>query len=155
MKGRIEAVCISENKGEPKVRIGGALFKEDYGIIGDAHAGTGRQISLLSMAAVDRILDSGHYVQPGDFAENLLVSGIDFGQVRIGMRIKISGVILQITQIGKECHDKCAVHKRLGLCVMPKEGVFARVIKGGVIREGDAVEVCCIVNKDLNEGSVK
>lgn len=138
----IEAVCISEKKGVPKSQVGEAVFETDHGIAGDAHAGPGkRQVSLLSVAAVDRLLRQGHVVRPGEFAENLLVRGADFSVIKVGDGIKVGPVMLEVTQIGKECHDKCAVRERIGICVMPKEGVFAKVVRGGTVKAGDPVSV--------------
>jgi len=140
----IEAICTSEAKGEAKVPVARAVFVPDHGIDGDAHAGDWhRQVSLLSAeeAAVwrERLPDLG----PGDFAENVLVSGIDLGALGLGSRLRLgSQAEVAITQIGKKCHGSgCTVFERLGECLMPRRGLFARVVRGGEAQPGDAVEV--------------
>jgi MOSC domain-containing protein YiiM len=139
---KIVAVCSSEKKGTVKKNIGEGLFREDVGLAGDAHAdsGTHRQVSLLDMSSINKMRESGLKVNPGDFAENLTTEGIDIVSLPVGTRIVVGKqVLLEITQIGKECHSGCAVFKQVGKCIMPKEGVFARVLRGGVIRTGDAI----------------
>jgi MOSC domain-containing protein YiiM len=139
---KIVAVCSSEKKGTVKKNVGEGLFREDVGLAGDAHAdsGTHRQVSLLDMSSINKMRESGLKVNPGDFAENLTTEGIDIVSLPVGTRIVVGKqVLLEITQIGKECHSGCAVFKQVGKCIMPKEGVFARVLRGGVIRTGDAI----------------
>jgi MOSC domain-containing protein YiiM len=140
----ILAVCTSEEKGARKKAVKEAVAKADYGIIGDAHAdsGTHRQVSLLSKASIDKIRHLGLEVGPGDFAENLTIEGLELYSLPIGTRFGIGrDVVLEMTQIGKECHDRCAIYKQVGTCVMPLEGVFTRVIMGGRVKVGDELRV--------------
>ena len=134
------AVCISREKGTVKEDVGSCLIMEDYGLEGDAHAGSKRQVSLLSYEKFEAFREkTGKEVSivPGVFGENLLVSGYDFSSMKIGTRFRAGDVILEIMQIGKTCHTGCEISKITGECIMPHEGVFARVIKGGMIRKGD------------------
>ena len=140
----IIAVCTSQKKGVKKQGVTQAVLKEDYGIVGDAHAGSDsqRQISLLALASIDKMRQMGARVGPGDFAENLTVEGIELFTLPIGTKLSVGpDAILEITQIGKECHDRCAIYKMLGTCVMPLEGIFTRVLKGGRVKAGDALKV--------------
>ncbi|MFH1662953.1 MAG: MOSC domain-containing protein [Chloroflexota bacterium] len=140
---RIVAVCTSEKKGCKKKAAEEGTLKEDYGLIGDAHADLGnhRQLSLLAIESVEKIRKLGADVGPGDFAENLTTEGIELFTLPIGTRFGIGDdIILELTQIGKECHDRCAIFKQVGTCVMPTEGVFTRVISGGVVRVGDEIK---------------
>ncbi len=142
--GRVMAVCISEKKGTVKKDVGSCRIIEDYGLEGDAHAGSERQVSLLSAEQVDSFRKrSGGAVElpPGVFGENLLVEGYDFKAHRIGTQFKIGEVLLEITQIGKSCHSGCEIMQRTGECIMPREGVFAKVIHGGEVKKGDEVEL--------------
>jgi len=141
---KIIAVCSSEEKGTKKKAVNEGVIREDYGLVGDAHADccTHRQVSLLAKESIDKMRAFGLAVDPGDFAENLTTEGIDLVSLSIGTRISIGKeVILEVTQIGKECHNPCAIYRQAGVCVMPTEGVFARVIRGGVARVGDPIEV--------------
>ncbi|MFO7958764.1 MAG: MOSC domain-containing protein [Candidatus Brocadiia bacterium] len=139
-EGRLLAVCLSRRKGETKTPVEEARLVVDHGLEGDAHAGTGRQVSLLCQASADKIRDHGLDVGPGDFAENLLVSGLRPENFPVGSRFRVGEeAVLQVTQIGKECHQGCAIREATGDCVMPREGIFARVITGGTVRPGDAV----------------
>jgi MOSC domain-containing protein YiiM len=138
------AVCTSRKKGIKKRDVTEAVLKENYGIIGDAHAGASghRQVSLLAKSSVDKMRRMGADVGPGDFAENLTVEGIKLFTLPIGTLISVGpDVTLEVTQIGKECHDRCAIFKMLGTCVMPLEGIFTRVIKGGRVRAGDNLRI--------------
>ena len=139
--GTVIAVCISERKGEKKQDVQKAVLRANHGIEGDAHAGDWhRQVSLLADESVDTMRGKGVELGPGDFAENLTVRGIDLKQLAIGQRLKVGNtVILEITQKGKECHNDCAIKKQVGDCVMPREGVFAKVIEGGEVKVGDEV----------------
>ncbi|HHV79891.1 MAG TPA: MOSC domain-containing protein [Firmicutes bacterium] len=142
MAGKVEAVCISERKGEPKHQVDEALLMPDYGIKGDAHAGPGkRQVSLLGVEDIKAMKEKGFSVGPGDFAENISISGIDIARLPVGTRLSIGETELEITQIGKECHSGCSVFKKTGECIMPRRGVFARVVRGGVVRKGALVSV--------------
>ena len=136
--GKVIAVCISEKKGTQKHPVEEAEFVEDWGIKNDAHAGKWhRQVSLLSYEKIEEFKAKGAPVKDGAFGENLIVQGFDFKTLPVGTRLKCNDVILEITQIGKQCHNGCEIFKIMGDCIMPREGVFARVIQGGVISEGD------------------
>ena len=136
------AVCISENKGERKKPVESVELRENHGIVGDAHAGEWhRQVSLLAQESIDKMRALGLDVTAGDFAENITTSGIDLVSLPIGSRLQIGETLLEVTQIGKECHTRCAIFYQAGDCVMPKEGIFARVITGGMIRPGDELRL--------------
>ena len=139
--GIIVAVSVSKEKGTKKSNTDCIELKSDFGIIGDAHAGAGiRQVSLLAEESIDKIRAKGLNVSSGDFAENITTSGIELVNMEIGSRLKVGeSVILEITQIGKECHSRCNIYYQAGDCVMPREGVFARVIQGGSIKPGDNI----------------
>ena len=141
---KIIAVCTSENKGTTKKEVAEGILREDYGLLGDAHAdhSTHRQVSLLAMESINKMLSLGINVNIGDFAENLTCEGIELVSLPIGTHISIGKeAVLEITQIGKECHAGCAIYRQIGKCIMPKEGVFARVISGGLVRAGDKIRV--------------
>jgi MOSC domain-containing protein YiiM len=140
--GKILAVCISVEKGTGKHNIGKGEFVPDHGIKGDAHAGNWhRQVSLLSYAKIEDFRARGLKVEAGAFGENLVVEGIDFSSLPVGTLLVCGDVVLEMTQIGKECHSRCAIFKAAGDCIMPREGVFARVIQGGTISVGDEMDV--------------
>ncbi len=142
--GKIIAVCSSKNKGTKKKDVTEGTLKEDYGLIGDAHADccSHRQVSLLAIESINKIRSLGFDVGPGDFAENLTTEGIDLASLPVGARTTIGEeVILEITQIGKECHAGCAIYRQIGKCIMPKEGVFAKVIRGGFVKAGDQIRI--------------
>ena len=142
---RVVAVNISSEKHVPKENVGKGEFKVDHGLVGDAHAGPGeRQVSLLAKESYDRFEKSNLKkvcLKKGMFAENLTTQGIGLHTLKIGTRLKVGEVVLEISKIGKECHTVCAVGKEVGSCIMPKEGVFARVINGGEIKVGDKIEI--------------
>ena len=140
---RILAVSLSDQKGVSKHNIPGGRLVADHGLEGDAHAEGGhRQVSLLAKESIDKMVALGAKVAPGDFAENLTVAGLSVMDLPVGARLQVgAGAILEITQIGKACHKGCAIREQVGDCVMPREGVFARVIKGGVVKPGDVIEV--------------
>ncbi len=139
--GFIEAICISRKKGVAKKPVETAHFISDWGLNGDAHAGRWhRQVSLLAGESIDRMKQKLPQLAPGAFAENLVVRGLDLSAVRVGDRLKIADIILlEVTQIGKECHTACAIRTLVGDCIMPREGIFARVVKGGIVRAGDPI----------------
>ncbi len=140
--GKVIAVCTSPEKGTQKKNIGEAAFIEDHGIQGDAHAGKWhRQISLLSYDKIVEFRQKGAEVENGAFGENLVVEGIDFKKQAVGTRFRCNEVVLEMTQIGKECHHGCEIFQKMGDCIMPREGVFAKVIKGGKISVGDQLEI--------------
>ncbi len=141
-QGRIAAISISDRKGVPKNNIDSAILQNNFGIVGDAHAGSERQVSLLAYESIEYVQKKGLKVKPGNFAENITVAGVNFSIIDIGVQIKIgSDVLLEVTQKGKVCHDRCWIYKTLGDCVMPKEGIFAKVLNGGHIKKGDSVHV--------------
>ena len=140
--GRILAICISEKRGVQKTHIQNALLKQNWGIEGDAHAGEWhRQVSLISADKIDEFRKKGAHVDFGAFGENIVAEGIDFASLPVGTRLKCADAVLELTQIGKECRSHCAIYKAVGDCIMPREGVFARVLKDGKIAEGDCIEV--------------
>lgn len=137
-RGRVRAICISKERGTEKEAVPEGHFLVDFGIQGDAHAGNWhRQVSLLSYDKVEAFNQRGADVSDGAFGENLVVEGIDFASLPVGTRLCAGTAQLEMTQIGKECHSHCAIYKRMGECIMPREGVFARVIQEGIIRPGD------------------
>ncbi len=138
------AVCQSEKKGTRKTPVARVTIREEYGVVGDAHAdsSTHRQVSLLAIESIDKMRGKGLELNPGDFAENITTEGIDLSKLPIGTRINIGGeVILEISQIGKECHAGCAIRQQIGDCIMPREGIFARVVRGGEIKPGDKINI--------------
>lgn len=140
--GIVKAICISEKKGTQKHRVEEAVFMEDYGIENDAHAGKWhRQVSLLSYDKIEDFKKRGADVLDGAFGENLLVEGFDFRNLPVGTIFQCGDVILEMTQIGKQCHSHCEIYKIMGECIMPKEGVFTKVIQGGIIRTGDEMTI--------------
>jgi len=141
--GKILAVCISEHKGERKKNIGQGVLIENHGLEGDAHAGDWhRQVSLLAIESIKKMQEKGLDVGPGDFAENLTTEGIDLVSLPIGTKLKIGEqAVGEVTQIGKECHSRCAIYYQSGDCVMPREGIFIRVLKGGPVKVNDSIEV--------------
>lgn len=143
VRKEIVAVCTSEAKGERKTDVGEAELRVGFGLVGDAHGGDWhRQVSLLAIESIDKMRAAGLDVGPGDFAENLTTRGLNLYSLPLGTRLRIGdSVLLEMTQIGKECHDRCAIYHQAGDCVMPREGVFAIVLEGGLIRTGDGVEL--------------
>ncbi len=142
-EGKIVAVCRSANKGERKKDIEEALLIEEYGMDKDAHSGDWhRQVSLLALESISTMREKGLNVHPGDFAENITTSGLMLISLPIGQKLQLGDdVVLEVTQLGKECHERCAIYYQAGDCVMPREGIFARVIKGGMVRNGDPVRL--------------
>ena len=142
--GIVTAVCISRKKGTPKENTGGSLLVENWGLEHDAHAGKWpRQVSLLSADKIDEFKEEHPdvAVEPGSFGENLVIRGMDFSHLSIGTVIKAGEALLEVSQIGKECHSGCIIARTAGKCIMPSEGVFARVIKGGPVKTGDPVKI--------------
>jgi len=141
---KIIAVCKSKEKGTKKKAVAEGILKEDYGLVGDAHADccTHRQVSLLAMESIDKVRRLGFEVGPGDFAENLTTRGVELISLPVGTKISIGqDILLEVTQIGKECHRGCAIYQEIGKCVMPKEGIFTKVIHGGRVRAGDRIKI--------------
>nr|WP_320116356.1 MOSC domain-containing protein [uncultured Desulfuromonas sp.] len=141
--GQVLAVCISERTGEQKKAVDAIQLVEDYGIVGDAHGGTERQVSLLAKESIDRMRAKGLTLADGDFAENIVTAGVDLLRTDLGTRIEIANVVLEVTQIGKTCHQRCAIYHQAGECVMPTQGIFAKVVEGGAISPGDQIHITC------------
>lgn len=140
--GNVTAVCASPCRGTQKQNIGSGRFVVDWGLEGDAHAGHWhRQVSLLSADTIAAFNARGAGVEPGAFGENLVVEGIDFRALPVGTRLRCGEVLLEVTQIGKECHGHCEIYRKMGDCIMPREGVFAVVLQGGAIQTGDEMVV--------------
>ncbi len=141
-KGRLTAVCASARVGTRKAAIDVGALREGHGLVGDAHAGTERQVSLLAEESIAKMRAQGLAVGPGDFAENLTTSGLELHALPVGARLQLGGAALvEITQIGKACHSECDIRRSTGTCVMPTEGVFAKVLVGGEVKAGDEIEV--------------
>ncbi len=156
MEGKVISLNSSKKKGVTKKNIGTGFLRKNLGLLGDAHSGTNREVSLLGWERVQNWLSAKSIerrIKPGDFAENITTEGIDWNKTKIGDRVSIisqsaicpasagqSAIVLEITQIGKECHLGCAIRKLVGDCLMPKEGVFAKVVKGGKIKVGDKIQ---------------
>ena len=142
-RGTIKAISISENRGTRKTNVPEAELKTDFGIVGDAHAADWhRQVSMLAVESIDKMLAMGAKVSPGDFAENITTEGIDLSKLSIGNRLRVGqSVELEITQLGKKCHSRCEIFEQVGDCIMPREGIFAKVTGAGRISVGDVIEV--------------
>ncbi|MFQ3573308.1 MAG: MOSC domain-containing protein [Thermodesulfovibrionales bacterium] len=144
MKGKVVSINVSNKKGMKKTPVKEATVFENKGIGGDAHASSEwhRQVSLLGIESIKKMQDKGLDVKPGDFAENLTTEGIDLLKLLIGTRLKIGKDVLgEVSQIGKECHTRCAIYQQAGDCVMPTEGIFIRILKGGLIKVGDEIVI--------------
>ncbi len=140
---KIIAVCTSERKGTTKADVKTGYLRQEYGLEGDAHADccTHRQVSLLAVESIEKMRRLKSDIGPGDFAENLTTEGIDLVSLPVGTQVSVGEeVILEISQIGKECHAGCAIFQQIGKCIMPKEGIFARVIHGGPVKTGDPIK---------------
>lgn len=154
MNGKIVSINISEKKGEQKNPVYEANVVENYGIEGDAHASSNwhRQVSLLGIESIRKMQNLGVNAIPGSFAENITTEGIDLLSLPVGTRLKLgkglNSVIGEVSQIGKVCHDRCAIYEQAGDCVMPKEGIFIRILKGGKITIGDPIEVSFRISED-------
>lgn len=140
--GTVKAVCTSDIKGIQKSETASIELRPDWGIEGDAHAGNWhRQVSLLGYERIEEFKNLGANVGNGAFGENIIVEGFDLKSLPIGTQFKSGDVLLELTQIGKECHARCAIYHKMGDCIMPREGVFCKVLAGGTIRPGDAIEI--------------
>lgn len=139
--GSIVAVCVSPKKGMIKTEVESGIIEEGFGIRDDAHGGDWhRQVSLLAIEEIEKMNQKGFDVKPGSFAENLCTRNLDLSAASIGRKIRVGdSILLEVTQIGKECHTRCAVYNKIGDCIMPEQGVFTRVITGGVVKPGDSV----------------
>ncbi|MBI4721921.1 MAG: MOSC domain-containing protein [Candidatus Stahlbacteria bacterium] len=145
--GEVLAVCISKNKGMKKTNVGHCELIPNFGLEGDAHSGRGatsnwhRQVSLLAEESINKIKALGLNVGFGDFAENITTRGIDLLSLKVGDRLKVGNAVeLEITQFGKTCHERCNIYKQVGDCIMPREGVFAKVLVGGEVKVGDKIK---------------
>lgn len=146
--GKVIAICISEKKGTAKEMIDEVNLIEDFGMEGDAHAGKWhRQVSLLALEKIEDFNERGGGVSFGDFGENLVISGIELTKLPVGQRLTLGETELEVTQIGKECHSKCEIFHRVGQCIMPTNGIFTRVIKGGKVKVGDE---CILIESEKN-----
>ncbi len=140
--GRVVAVCISEKKGQRKKPIPEGELRQNHGLAGDAHSGEWhRQLSLLAQESIDKMVAKGLDVTAGDFAENITTSGLELHTLPVGAQLSIGDILLEVTQIGKECHTRCAIFYQAGDCVMPSEGIFVRVLQGGIVKAGDIIEI--------------
>lgn len=155
-EGKVLAVCVSEKKGTLKQEVSVATCVEDWGIEGDAHAGKWhRQVSLLSFEKIEEFRAKGANVEFGAFGENLVVEGFDLRKLPVGTRFAVGEVVLELTQIGKECHSHCAIYQEVGDCIMPREGVFTKVLKGGIVRPGDGIRKLPMdVNRPLTAAAI-
>ncbi len=139
---RVIAVCMSDEKGVQKQSVAEGLLVANHGLEGDAHAGPHhRQVSLLARESVDKMRAKGAEVGPGSFGENVVTEGIDLLSLPVGTRVRIGEAEAEVTQHGKKCHDRCFIYDQVGDCVMPREGIFVRVLKGGTVKQGDGIEV--------------
>lgn len=157
MAGRVEAICTSQRKGIPKTAVSAAQLRRNHGIEGDAHAGPGhRQVSLLAHEQIEAFKTSGHIdLRSGAFAENLVVSGLDLASLGLGSRVRVgTSALLTITQIGKQCHHRCAIYDQTGDCIMPRGGLFARVLADGTLTVGDAVAIEQVVERSQSQAVV-
>ncbi len=142
MSGIVIAVNVSKGKGERKTPVASVELRENHGIVGDGHAGEWhRQVSLLASESIAKMQQMGLDVDSGDFAENITTEGIDLVALPVGTRLAIGEALLEVSQIGKECHARCAIYHQAGDCVMPKEGIFAQVVRGGVVAPRDTIQV--------------
>lgn len=140
--GKVIAVCISENKGTQKTEVSSVKLVPEWGIEGDAHAGKWhRQVSLLSLEKIEAFRERGADVDFGAFGENIIAEGFDFRALPVGTRFRIGDALLELSQIGKECHSHCAIYHQVGDCIMPREGVFTIVLEGGTVKAGDTIEM--------------
>lgn len=149
---KIISINISAAKGERKKPVGSARLEPGHGVAGDAHAGKWhRQVSLLAAESIEKMKQKGLDVGPGDFAENITTGGVDLPALPLGTRLRLGRTMVEVTQIGKKCHDRCEIFYQAGDCVMPREGIFVKVIEGGLIATGDPVEVLPATNSATSE----
>ena len=143
--GTVLAVCTSEKKGIRKQNVQQAELRPDWGIVGDAHAADWhRQVSLLAWESIEKMRALGLKVNAGSFAENITTQGLELVLLPVGTRLQIGETLVEVTQIGKECHDRCAIYAQTGDCVMPREGIFVKVVQGGQVRVGDRIKVLTV-----------
>jgi len=152
MAGRVEAICTSQRRSTPKTAVDAVRLRRDHGIEGDAHAGPGhRQVSILGLADIETFKRSGGLdLQAGAFAENLVIAGLDLGTLGLGSRVRVgANAVLSISQIGKQCHHRCSIYEQTGDCIMPRAGLFARVLAGGAVAVGNAAEIEHVVARSV------
>jgi MOSC domain-containing protein YiiM len=143
--GTVLAVCTSKKKGIRKQNVHQAELRPDWGIVGDAHAADWhRQVSLLAWESIEKMRALGLKVNAGSFAENITTQGLDLVELPVGTQLRMGETLVEVTQIGKECHDRCAIYAQAGDCVMPREGIFVKVHQGGEVRVGDKIEVLTV-----------
>ena len=140
-QGKIVAVSTGAERGQPKKNVKTATLVQDWGIEGDCHAGSTRQVSLLGLESIEKIRRLGCEVVPGDFAENITTAKIDLLVLKPGDKLSAGEAELEVTGIGKTCHDRCRIYEQVGDCAMPRDGVFARVVKGGEVKPGDEIKL--------------
>jgi len=141
-EGRVVAVCLSPSRGTKKKSVESITLVENHGVLGDAHAGKWhRQVSMLSVESIEKMKRFGIKAGFGDFAENITTEGLTLHSLPVGTRLRVGEAVLEITQIGKECHSQCEIARSTGICIMPAEGIFLRVLKGGIVKPGDKVIV--------------
>ncbi len=142
LAGRVVAVCTSVRKGTPKRDVGHGQLQVEWGLVGDAHAGEWhRQVSLLAWESIEKMRAKGLNVRAGSFAENITTEGLELHTLPVGTRLRVGSALAEVTQIGKICHDRCAIYYQAGDCVMPREGIFVRILEPGEVKVGDTVEV--------------
>jgi MOSC domain-containing protein YiiM len=140
-KGKVVAVCKSDQKGVPKTNVGEAVLEVGQGLVGDAHAGFAhRQVSMLALEDIETMKEKLPELEPGSFAENLTVSGLYLEGLSIGARFRVGEALIALTQIGKECHTRCAIYHQTGDCIMPAKGLFFEVVEGGKVAVGDEIK---------------
>lgn len=140
--GKVIAVCTSEKKGTAKVNVGRVNIIENFGLEGDAHGGDWhRQVSLLPLEKIEAFKAEGAKVEDGSFGENIITEGIALKELPVGTKLRSGSILLEVTQIGKKCHTSCAIGETMGKCIMPTEGIFAKVLAGGVLEVGDGIEI--------------
>lgn len=140
--GKVVAVCLSDRTGVPKKPVAEGTLRVNWGLEGDAHAGEWhRQVSLLAIESIEKMRAKGLNVRPGSFAENITTEGLELYTLPIGTRLRLGTALVEVTQIGKECHTKCAIYQAAGDCVMPREGIFVKVLEPGTVRAGDPIEI--------------
>ena len=139
--GFVQAVNISDRKGEKKHEVDSIMLREDFGVEDDAHGGSERQVSLLAFERIEDMKKDLATLKVGDFAEDITTVGLSASRLKPGMRVAVGDSLLEITQIGKTCHHGCSIRKEVGYCIMPKEGVFGKVLRGGAVAKGDGIEI--------------
>ena len=138
--GQVHRISVSSTKGSKKTNVEKVELQQDHGIVGDAHAGSERQVSLLPFESFDKVSEHGLEVQPGEFAENITTVGLEYDSVAVGDSLLVGdGIELEVIQIGKECHNGCYIREIVGDCIMPREGIFTRVVRGGTLQVGDRI----------------